>query len=298
MSFDLPILWDQVSDCDSFFPFHTYYGSEFINAELIVYCEREKITFTRGRPYRKNDQCYVEQKNGIVVKQFVGYDRFEGLRAYKQLTELYRAVHLYINFFQPSMKLREKHRKSSNVNRKYHPARTLFQRLIDSGVIDTKMLEKLNCVNHTLDPVRLVKQIEALQNALWQHAVLITHPSESPDSEDNHNLRFNVKTCSLSGKPAKAGVNPVINAEVRNKRNYRRTKKTKIPRYWCTRKDPYENVRGEVYKWLENNPERTATSLLLGLQQRYPGLYNNNCQIRFKRRLYENSKEVLERLRA
>jgi len=105
---------------------------------------------------------------------------------------------------------------------------------------------------------------------------MITHPSESPDSEDNHNLRFNVKTCSLSGKPAKADANPVINAEVRNKRKYRRTKETKILRYWRTRKDPFENVRDEVYKWLENNPERIAKSLLLELQSHYLGQYKDN----------------------
>ena len=72
-------------------------GSEFINTDIIKYCEREKITFTRGRAYKKNDQCYVEQKNGVVVRQLVGYDRLEGLQAYKQLTELYRAVRLYVN---------------------------------------------------------------------------------------------------------------------------------------------------------------------------------------------------------
>lgn len=66
-------------------------GSEFINSELIAYCEREKITFTRGRAYKKNDQCFVEQKNGVVVRQLVGYDRFEGEMAYLQLRELYRA---------------------------------------------------------------------------------------------------------------------------------------------------------------------------------------------------------------
>lgn len=73
-------------------------GSEFINTDLIRYCETEKITFTRGRAYKKNDQCYVEQKNGVVVRQVVGYDRFEGPHAYMQLSELYRAVRLYVNY--------------------------------------------------------------------------------------------------------------------------------------------------------------------------------------------------------
>jgi hypothetical protein len=119
-------------------------GTEFLNAELISYCEREEITFTRGRPRRKNDQCYVEQKNGTVVRQFVGYDRFEGMRAYKQLLELYRALRLYINFFQPSMKLREKHRENSRIHRTYELAQTPFQRLRAYNVLSSVMTEKIN----------------------------------------------------------------------------------------------------------------------------------------------------------
>lgn len=80
-------------------------GTEFINRGLISFCDEKQITFTRGRAYKKNDQCFVEQKNGVVVRQLVGYERFEGMEAYKQLNELYRATRLYVNFFQPSMKL-------------------------------------------------------------------------------------------------------------------------------------------------------------------------------------------------
>ena len=100
-------------------------GGEFINEELLAYCTTEQLTFTRGRVANKNDQCYVEQKNGSVVRQLVGYDRFEGERAYRQLAELYRAVRLYVNFFQPSMKLRTKTRTGSRVRRTYGPPRPL-----------------------------------------------------------------------------------------------------------------------------------------------------------------------------
>jgi len=72
-------------------------GAEFINVELLAFCEQEHITFTRGRPRRSNDQCYVEQKNGQIVRQVVGYDRFTGEQAYRQLTELYRALRVYVN---------------------------------------------------------------------------------------------------------------------------------------------------------------------------------------------------------
>ena len=83
-------------------------GGEFINEAVIAYCEQEQITFTRGRPYLKKDQCFVEQKNGAIVRQVVGYDRLVGEHAYRQLTELYRALRLYVNCFQPSMKLLSK----------------------------------------------------------------------------------------------------------------------------------------------------------------------------------------------
>jgi Integrase core domain len=72
-------------------------GAEFINMELLSFCEQEHITFTRGRPRKSNDQCYVEQKNGQIVRQVVGYDRFAGELAYRQLTELYRALRVYVN---------------------------------------------------------------------------------------------------------------------------------------------------------------------------------------------------------
>ena len=90
-------------------------GSEFLNYPVLEYCARAEITFTRGRAYRKNDQCYVEQKNGSMVRQIVGYDRFEGELAYHQLAELYRALRLYVNVFQPSLKLHLKRREGSRV---------------------------------------------------------------------------------------------------------------------------------------------------------------------------------------
>jgi hypothetical protein len=88
-------------------------GAEFINVELMAYCEQAQITFTRGRPRHSNDQCYIEQKNGQIVRQVVGYDRFAGELAYRQLTELYRALRVYVNCFQPSMKLQTKQREES-----------------------------------------------------------------------------------------------------------------------------------------------------------------------------------------
>ena len=239
-------------------------GSEFLNDELIAFFERESVTLTRGQAYKKYDQCNVEQKNGAVVRQFVGYDRFEGQRAYKQLMELHRAMRLYIKFFQPSKKLRKKERESSKVHRTYYNAQTHYQILCSSGAGDARMIERLNSIYHALDPVRLLKQIQALQDALWQHAVLIMqpHPSGNTDSKETHELRFRASMCGFSDEPRKDGMNDdlLIKAGERNKRKYRRAKKAKIPRWWRTRKNPFEGVWDEICKWLENNPERTAKS--------------------------------------
>jgi hypothetical protein len=157
-------------------------GSEFINEELLAYCASEQLTFTRGRVGNKNDACFIEQKNGSVVRQLVGYDRFEGERAYRQLAELYRAARLYVNFFQPSMKLRTKTRTGSRVRRTYGPAQTPFQRVLASGVLDAAGQRRLNTVYRALDPVRLLHQLETLQEALWRHALFRTRGS-SPTSD-------------------------------------------------------------------------------------------------------------------
>ena len=84
--------------------------SVFINETLKAYCEANRIEFTRCRPYRKNDQAYVEQKNGAVVRRLVGYRRLAGLAAARELARLYASARLFVNFFQPSFKLLEKRR--------------------------------------------------------------------------------------------------------------------------------------------------------------------------------------------
>ena len=141
-------------------------GGEFINVEVATYCEQEQITFTRGRPHRSNDQCFVEQKNSAIVRQVIGYDRFVGEPAYRQLTELYRALRLYVNCFQPSMKLQSKQREGSKVRRIYDQAQTPLQRLAASHALPEEKQQELERVAQALDPLRLLHQLEHLQKAL------------------------------------------------------------------------------------------------------------------------------------
>jgi len=264
-------------------------GSEFINADLLAYCKQESITFTRGRAYKKNDQCYVEQKNGIVVRQLVGYDRFEGMKAYRQLTELYRAVRLYVNFFQPSMKLLKKQREGSKVRRTYDIARTPYQRLCNAGVLTAERSDRLKDIYQALDPVHLLDQIRLLQNALWQHAVLPDRIGQidKAEAELKAELRFQVSGFGLTGGAEKGEDRNdwIIPSKQREKRKYRKMKKPRVQHWWRTRKDPFEDVWSEVCQSLEANPERTAKSLLQGLIERYPSQYQENQLRTLQRRV-------------
>src|SRR5665811_813070 len=104
--------------------FDTDNDSVFMNETVKNYCLRENLVFTRCRPYRKNDQAWVEQKNGAVVRRTVGYRRFEGIEATALLAQLYSTLRLFVNFFQPSFKLAEKTRDGPKVRKRYHPPAT------------------------------------------------------------------------------------------------------------------------------------------------------------------------------
>jgi hypothetical protein len=244
-------------------------GGEFLNYELLAYCAEEQITFTRGRAYRKNDQCYVEQKNGAVVRQFVGYDRFEGERAYRQLVELYRALRLYVNFFQPSMKLREKQRDGAHVRRRYDVAQTPFARLCASGVLSDAAHARLDTIFAALDPIRLLQQIGRLQDALWQHAVISPVWPPINAGASLAPVPFSVAACGMDDEVSSTTAPVVL-----TKRAYHRHQ-PQLPRWWRTRLDPFAEVWTEIVQWLEAQPERTAKSVLAELQQRYPGQFPN-----------------------
>ncbi len=141
-------------------------GSEFINESFFTYCRKEQITFTRSRPYRKNDSCFVEQKNYSVVRRAVGYQRCDTDEQLRLLAALYEPLELYTNFFQPSMKLKSKERHGARVIKKYDKARTPYQRVLESSFIDQVTKEQLRQRYQLLNPAQLKRQIERLQRKL------------------------------------------------------------------------------------------------------------------------------------
>ena len=145
-------------------------GSEFINQCLFEYCRNEKITFTKSRAYKKNDSCYVEQKNGNVVRRLVGYDRYDTRLAFECLNRLYACARLYINFFQPSAKLISKTRHGARVHKVYDTPRTPYRRLLESGTLSQPKTAELATSYACADPVLLLSQMRGNLEQLWKLA--------------------------------------------------------------------------------------------------------------------------------
>ena len=145
-------------------------GSEFINQHLYNYCQRNRIAFTRSRPYKKNDSCHVEQKNWSVVRRLIGYDRYNSRAALEVLNRIYELTRLYINFFQPVMKLVSKSRHGAKVYKVYDTAQTPYQRLLRSGVLTEAKRQELATIYYGLHPVLLLKQINENLEKLWATA--------------------------------------------------------------------------------------------------------------------------------
>jgi hypothetical protein len=143
----------------------------FINAHLVRYCHREGITFTRSRPYKKNDQAHIEEKNGSVIRNLIGYDRYEGLEATQALNDVYDCLRLWVNFFQPSMKLVEKRRVGSKVYKKYDQPQTPYQRVQAAPDISEENKLALRQLFLTLDPIQLRQQLDQRLEAFWHLAI-------------------------------------------------------------------------------------------------------------------------------
>jgi Integrase core domain len=257
------------------FPFpilgiNTDNGGEFLNEEVVTYCAREQITFTRGRPYEKRDQCFVEQKNGVVVRQVVGRDRFEGEHTARQLTELYRALRLYVNCFQPSMKLRAKDYEGRKVRRVYDPAKTPLQRLLLSGVLPASEQHELRSVVRALDPLHLFQLLQQLQQAVFRCAV--GRFSTSQTTPPSPLLVFVAGRCtaglvlSLETEPGPGG-SPLQRDCQESLEN------TSVLNWRRTCKDPFVGQWEQILSWLQGDPTRTSGDIFRSLQALFPGRY-------------------------
>jgi hypothetical protein len=154
-------------------------GGEFINAELVRFCSQHHITFTRSRPYRKNDNCFVEQKNYSIVRTAVGYYRYDSQDELDILSKLYSSLRLFTNFFQPVMKLKTKTRSGSKISKTYDAPLTPYQRLRDHTALSDQDKAPMNQIYCTLNPAQLRRSLASLQEKLDTLAQSKQHPHRS-----------------------------------------------------------------------------------------------------------------------
>ena len=234
--------------------------SAFMNDVVVPWCRSEKIEVTRSRAYKKNDQAFVEQKNGAVVRRLVGYGRFEGIETAAVLARLYAAARLQVNFFQPSFKLKEKRREGAKVIKRYHPPATPYQRALAHPKVGKAIKQRLRALYRTLDPVALLAEIRAAQNLLGtrldrragkvQGAVGETAASAAPEMP---------AFAKALGKTIKAGEPRATHR--RPKRRYKT--RMRMP----SMLDPHV---GAIEGWLAAEPQLTALAILGRLSERHP----------------------------
>lgn len=233
--------------------FDTDNDSVFINETLRDYCRDAGIVFTRCRPWRKNDQAFVEQKNGSVVRRIVGYRCLEGLDAAAALSRLYATTRLYVNFFQPSFKLASKHRDGARVSKRYHAPATPSQRLLADTRTPADVCERVAELAATLDPIRLLRQMRTHQQRIVEIA---DQPIAAPEAAAVPPLeRF---LASLRTAWADGEAKPTARAPGKPKRERRRP-------------DPLAKVTEQLHAWFEAEPWSTSWQLLERLQAAHPG---------------------------
>jgi hypothetical protein len=140
--------------------------SAFMNDVVVPWCRAQRIEVTRSRAYKKNDQAFVEQKNGAVVRRLVGYGRFDGIETARVMARLYAAARLYVNFFQPSFKLKEKRREGAKVIKRYHAPASPYERALTHPKLSNAIKRRLRETYRSLDPVALLAEIRRCQDEL------------------------------------------------------------------------------------------------------------------------------------
>ena len=249
---------------DLFFPIlgiDTDNDSAFINQVVYDFCHEQNLKQTRSRAYKKNDQAWVEQKNGAIVRRLIGYGRLSGLEATQTLARLYASSRLYINFFQPSFKLKEKKRDGARVSKSYHPPLTPYDRLLLHASVSEETKTKLRIQFASLDPVRLLHDIRTAQQQL---AILINVVNEGESiAPDVATFLKNLPHAWKDGE---------------NRPTHR--SKSGAERDWKTRSDPFEDAWPLVEEWLAGDPGITAKVLLERLASRIPDVYAGESQLR------------------
>ncbi|MGF6978119.1 hypothetical protein QFZ94_006634 [Paraburkholderia sp. JPY465] len=238
-------------DCDN--------DTAFMNAAMLDFCKATGIELTRSRAYKKNDQAWVEQKNGAIVRRLVGYGRLRGLEATATLASLYEVSRLYINFFQPSFKLKSKTRHGAKVTKRYEAPLTPLERVLRSASVSEATKRRLRAQFRALDPLDLLRRMREAQQRVAECSASGAAPTETKPSGQVPLADFLVSL----GTAWQAG-------EVRPTHH----RKARVPHDWRTREDPFEHTWPKIQQWLEAEPGITAQKLHERLTSMAPTMYS------------------------
>lgn len=147
---------------------HSDNGGEFINDTLYQFAQQQHLTFTHSRPYKKNDQPRVEQRNGSLVRRLIGYGRYNTRAAYNQLQQVYTLACLHANFFRPMAKLLARERQGSKVIKRYDAPLTPYQRLQATDRLTAPQRARLQAQYEQLNPLLLQRELAAAIDKLWK----------------------------------------------------------------------------------------------------------------------------------
>jgi hypothetical protein len=232
----------------------------FMNEPVVTWCRQKGLEITRSRAYRKNDQAWVEQKNGAIVRRLVGYGRLEGLGSAQALARLYAAARLHTNLFQPSFKLRQKTRIGARVIKRYHPPVIPADRVLAHAAVEDASKTKLRQLEAVSDPVVLIAEIRAAQADLGKRIDRrgLDGGREPESSTDLDRFSAGLRIAWRAGEQRPT-----------HRRPYRRRKP--IPR----RASMLDDLREQIGAWLAEEPGLPAIAILERIKTLHPDRFTD-----------------------
>ncbi len=267
--------------------------SAFMNDIVVPWCREQKLEVTRSRAYKKNDQAFVEQKNGAVVRRLMGYGRFEGVETARVMGRLYAAARLYVNFFQPSFKLKEKRREGAKVIKRYHAPSTPCERALAHPNVAAAVKKRLREQHRTLDPVALLAEIRAAQEELGNRV-----DRRGGDARSHQGAGKSAASQPVQSSPPDAVVfartlgTTVASGEPRaTHRRPKRPYKTRIR--MPSKLDPHVAM---IEDWLAAEPQLTALAIVGRLGEKHPEQFGTRQHSIVQRLLKALRKKAVEKL--
>jgi hypothetical protein len=267
--------------------------SAFMNDAVVPWCREQKLEVTRSRAYKKNDQAFVEQKNGAVVRRLMGYGRFEGVEAARVMARLYAVARLYVNFFQPSFKLKEKRREGAKVIKRYHTPSTPCERALAHPKVTAAVKQRLRDQYRTLDPVALLAEIRATQEELGNRVDRRAGDARGQQRAGKANAPQPVQLSAPDtvafaktlGTTVETGDPRATHRQPKRPYKTRVRMPSKLDAHVATIED-----------WLAAEPQLTALAIVGRLSERYPeqfGMRQHSIVQRLLRTLRKNAAEKL-----